>query len=61
MRVPGPAFLHYDFCSIHQTLRVTPAMENVLSQTLWDVGRLGANDTCPSRVREAPKAKSHAE
>ena len=30
-------FMHYNFCRIHQSLRVTPAMEAGLVNTLWDV------------------------
>jgi hypothetical protein len=29
--------VHYNFCRIHQTLRVTPAMEAGLSTRVWDV------------------------
>jgi IS1 family transposase len=29
--------IHYNFCRIHQTLRVTPAMEAGLSDRVWDV------------------------
>src|ERR1035437_9220064 len=29
--------MHYNFCRIHQTLRVTPAMEAGLSQHVWSV------------------------
>jgi hypothetical protein len=29
--------VHYNFCLIHQTLRVTPAMEAGLSNHIWDV------------------------
>jgi hypothetical protein len=29
--------VHYNFCRIHQTLRVTPAMEAGLSTRAWDV------------------------
>src|SRR6476620_8510124 len=30
-------FMHYSFCRIHQTLRVTPAMEAGVSDHVWDV------------------------
>lgn len=30
-------FMHYDFCRIHQTLRVTPAMEAGIADPVWDV------------------------
>lgn len=30
-------FMHYSFCRIHQTLRVTPAMEAGVTDHLWEV------------------------
>jgi hypothetical protein len=33
-------FMHYNFCRIHKTLRVTPAMEAGLSSHAWGVGEL---------------------
>lgn len=30
-------FMHYNFCRIHQTLRVTPAMEAGLTDHVWEV------------------------
>jgi len=30
-------FMYYNFCRIHKTLRVTPAMEAKVSNRLWDV------------------------
>ena len=30
-------FLHYNFCRVHKTLRVSPAMEAGLTDRLWDV------------------------
>jgi len=30
-------FLHYNFCRIHQTLRVTPAMQAGLTDHVWDL------------------------
>ena len=30
-------FMHYNFCRIHQTLRVTPAMEAGVTDRLWDM------------------------
>ena len=30
-------FMYYNFCRIHQTLRVTPAMEAKVTDRLWDV------------------------
>ena len=33
-------FVHYNFCRIHQTLRVTPAMEAGISDHVWSVEEL---------------------
>jgi hypothetical protein len=30
-------FMHYNFCRIHQTLRVTPAMEAGISDHVWSI------------------------
>jgi len=30
-------FMHYNFCRIHQTLRVTPAMEARVTDHVWDI------------------------
>jgi IS1 family transposase len=30
-------FMHYNFCRIHQSLRVTPAMEAGVTDHLWDI------------------------
>lgn len=31
-------FMHYNFCRIHQTLKVTPAMEAGVTDRLWELG-----------------------
>ena len=31
-------FVHYNFCRIHKTLKVTPAMQAGLTDTLYDMG-----------------------
>lgn len=33
-------FMHYNFCKVHQTLRVTPAMEAGLTDHVWSVNEL---------------------
>jgi hypothetical protein len=33
-------FMYYNFCKIHQTLRVTPAMEAGLTDRVWDISNL---------------------
>jgi len=30
-------FMYYNFCRIHQTLRVTPAMEAGVTNRLWNI------------------------
>lgn len=30
-------FMHYNFCRIHQTLRVTPAMEAEVADHVWSI------------------------
>jgi hypothetical protein len=32
----SPYAVHYNFCRIHQALRVTPAMEAGLASRIWD-------------------------
>ncbi len=33
-------FMYYNYCKIHKTLRVTPAMEAGLTKDIWEVGDL---------------------
>jgi hypothetical protein len=33
-------FAHYNFCRVHQTLRVTPAMEARLTDHVWSLDEL---------------------
>jgi hypothetical protein len=33
-------FMHYNFCRVHQTLRVTPAMAAGLTDHVWDIADL---------------------
>jgi IS1 family transposase len=33
-------FMHYNFCRVHKTLRVTPAMEAGLTDHVWDIEEL---------------------
>ena len=33
-------FMHYNFCRVHKTLRVTPAMEAGLTHHVWSLGEL---------------------
>lgn len=34
------SFAFYSFCRIHQTLRVTPAMEAGITNRVWNLGEL---------------------
>jgi hypothetical protein len=33
-------FMHYNFCRVHQTLRVTPAMEAGIAQHVWSIAEI---------------------
>jgi hypothetical protein len=33
-------YMHYNFCRVHQTLRVTPAMEAGIADHVWTIGEL---------------------
>ncbi len=33
-------YMYYNYCRIHQTLRVTPAMEAKIADHAWSVGEL---------------------
>lgn len=33
-------FMYYNFCRVHSTLRVTPAMESGISNHVWSVEEL---------------------
>ncbi len=50
-------FLHYNFCRLHSTLRVTPAMQAGLANTVhdceWIVGLIDAD--APERKKPGPK------
>jgi hypothetical protein len=35
-------FMHYNYCRVHQTLRVTPAMEAGLTEHVWGIEELVA-------------------
>ena len=35
-------FMYYNFCRVHQTLRVTPAMDSGLSDHVWSIEELCA-------------------
>jgi IS1 family transposase len=33
-------YMHYNFCRIHKTLRVTPAMEAAIADHVWEIGEM---------------------
>jgi len=35
--VTAPQLMHYNFCRIHQSLRVTPAMEAGITDHVWEL------------------------
>jgi len=35
-------FMYYNYCRVHQTLRVTPAMEAGLTDHVWEIEELVA-------------------
>jgi hypothetical protein len=43
-------FMHYNFCRVHKTLRVTPAMEARLSNHIWSLEELVGLLDRPSAV-----------
>ena len=43
-------YMHYNFCRIHQTLRVTPAMEAGVSDHVWSHRR----SDCPTPHQKEP-------
>lgn len=47
-------FLHYNFCRVHKTLRVTPAMEAGLSNHVWSIDELIAIMPEPETKKRGP-------
>ena len=45
-------FMHYNFCHVHQTLRVTPAMEAGPSDHVWSLEELCG---CSMRPTKKPR------
>jgi hypothetical protein len=45
-------YMHYNFCRIHKTLRVTPAMEAGVSDHVWNVEEIVAllESNCAKQV-----------
>ena len=53
-------FMHYNFCRIHKTIRVTPAMEAGLSGHVWTVEELVAILPEPVAKKRGPYKKRTA-
>jgi hypothetical protein len=50
-------FAYYNFCRVHQTLRVTPAMEAGLSDHVWSVEELVSLMPEPEAKKRGPYKK----
>ena len=54
-------FVHYNFCRIHQSLRVTPAMEAGIETTMrdleWIVSLIDAAAPAPKRPGPKPGSR----
>jgi hypothetical protein len=46
-------FAYYNFCRIHETLRVTPAMEAGLTDHVWELDELMAGEAMLPKQRVA--------
>src|SRR6202140_3867026 len=53
-------FFHYNFCRVHSSLRVTPAMEAGLTDHVWSLlSCLGRHKIAPLRRRYMDEAKGY--
>jgi hypothetical protein len=50
-------FAYYNFCRVHQTLRVTPAMEAGLTDHVWNVDELVGLLPQPQAKKRGPYKK----
>ena len=50
-------FAYYNFCRVHQTLRVTPAMEAGISDHVWGIEELIALLPEPKPTKRGPYEK----
>ena len=50
-------FMYYNFCRVHQTLRVTPAMESGLSNHVWAIEELC--ELLPQPISSARQAENN--
>jgi hypothetical protein len=54
-------FMHYNFCKVHQSLRVTPAMEAGLTDHVWEIDELIALIWAKSRVENTTMERGFVE
>ena len=50
-------FMHYNFCRVHKTLRVTPAMESGIAGHVWSIEELVALMPEPEAKKRGPYKK----
>ena len=54
-------YMHYNFCRIHKTLRVTPAMEAGISDHVWGLEEVAALlDVNAKPMKRGPYSKQRA-
>jgi len=53
-------YMHYNFCRIHKTLRITPAMAAGMTDKLWSIGDIVkvSEDWEDSQTNAKPKGSS---
>ena len=55
-------FMYYNFCRIHQTLRITPAMAAQVTEQLWEVGDIvGLVEAAAARPKRPARYKKRRE
>ncbi len=50
-------FMHYNFCRVHKTLRVTPATEAGITGHVWSIAELVALMPEPETKKRGPYKK----
>jgi hypothetical protein len=53
-------FMHYNFCRIHKTLRITPAMEAGVSDHIWSIEEIAALLPAPTFGPRGPYKKRNS-
>jgi len=56
-------YMHYNFCRIHKTLRVTPAMAAGVTDRLWEIKGIAAlvEAAEPAPAKRSPYKKREAQ